>query len=627
MFRKYYKLTLIFIIFILIFSFPVKAVSNNEEVTIMANKYCNLNGVNYIKDEFTKINVGFDKVETDVNANANLITEVNNRIDNIITTPAESVSAQEIIDARNGEAVLGDRLNGIDTSISGSVIISKGDLTPIIKQNGSKVIFTGDSLSFNRHPFQAGTIGNNNAYEYQVGMLSWSFMIRDAIHRMDEYFKNITEIPIRTKNLDANIVYYPLSAPYKNAAFNGIIADLRTKRNTEEFKFQYKHNNANNKAIIYSTYSALTNCASFDVYVDNVFQKNVNTYGVGKDHQGYDTLPIEVDLLGDNQYHEIKLTNFVQTHPAPSADGLMLTFIYGIGTKYTEIHMTGKGNTTSQWLLDNIQERILDFNSDIVFIATGANDITNSITADQTYANVKAIVEAIRTNKPSTEIILLSTTRRSTQTIVETLPYADALRKVAQEKDCGFVDLVKLFVDVNTNIDKMAWSFDGVHMSILGNDILAQTVLREFFNGANYPKELVSGDEAYYRDKTKYEYPKQIHGWARLSFSSGDYVIDSQSSEKWIESVVKSGTNKIVIKFKANAVMTINSVVRSGFVYGLSAQQYFTTSTPPNLALSVQLAGWALDTITLYLRKIDGTAILETDYTNEPTAFKIMITY
>ena len=60
----------------------------------MANKYANLVGANKIKDEYTKINTGFDKVETDINT-------LDARVDTIITTPIEGEeAAQEIVDAR-----------------------------------------------------------------------------------------------------------------------------------------------------------------------------------------------------------------------------------------------------------------------------------------------------------------------------------------------------------------------------------------------------------------------------------------------------------------------------------------------------------------------------------------------
>lgn len=67
----------------------------------MANKYANLVGTNKIKDEYTKINTGFDRVEVDINKLETDVTAVNTRVDTIITTPISGAAAtQEIVDAR-----------------------------------------------------------------------------------------------------------------------------------------------------------------------------------------------------------------------------------------------------------------------------------------------------------------------------------------------------------------------------------------------------------------------------------------------------------------------------------------------------------------------------------------------
>ena len=67
----------------------------------MANKYANLVGTNKIKDEYTKINTGFDRVEADINKLKTDVTAVNTRVDTIITTPISGAAAtQEIVDAR-----------------------------------------------------------------------------------------------------------------------------------------------------------------------------------------------------------------------------------------------------------------------------------------------------------------------------------------------------------------------------------------------------------------------------------------------------------------------------------------------------------------------------------------------
>lgn len=81
------------------------------------NKYCNLDGYKKIKDDFQNINIGFDRVEEDVDKINNDVKNIDDRVDTIITTPVEGVSAQEIVDARKGEPTLGDKIQSMDDSL------------------------------------------------------------------------------------------------------------------------------------------------------------------------------------------------------------------------------------------------------------------------------------------------------------------------------------------------------------------------------------------------------------------------------------------------------------------------------------------------------------------------------
>ena len=56
----------------------------------------------------------YANVELDKKANRD---EVNRRIDLIITTPVDSVSAQEIIDARDGEVSLGEKIRSVNAQL------------------------------------------------------------------------------------------------------------------------------------------------------------------------------------------------------------------------------------------------------------------------------------------------------------------------------------------------------------------------------------------------------------------------------------------------------------------------------------------------------------------------------
>lgn len=77
----------------------------------MANRYANLTPSAKISEEYTKITTGFDRVQQDIDT-------LGERVDNIITTPVDSVSAQEIIDARKGAPTLGKRFDKIDERLN-----------------------------------------------------------------------------------------------------------------------------------------------------------------------------------------------------------------------------------------------------------------------------------------------------------------------------------------------------------------------------------------------------------------------------------------------------------------------------------------------------------------------------
>lgn len=116
----------------------------------MANRYANLIGTNKIKDEYIKINEGFDEVQEeqdaqntkmqnhiagtadkhkaeDVNYTGNVpnatnlkegLDNLHDRVEQIITTPIEGVSAQEIIDARKGKTTLRAKIDEIDSQLA-----------------------------------------------------------------------------------------------------------------------------------------------------------------------------------------------------------------------------------------------------------------------------------------------------------------------------------------------------------------------------------------------------------------------------------------------------------------------------------------------------------------------------
>ena len=95
-----------------------------------------LTGITKLRDAWPKINQNFTNIKTKVDA-------MDVRVDTIITTPVEGVSAEEIVDARVGEASLGIKIRSVDTQLAEipSQIDSK------IGTLGSNRIFAGSCLN------------------------------------------------------------------------------------------------------------------------------------------------------------------------------------------------------------------------------------------------------------------------------------------------------------------------------------------------------------------------------------------------------------------------------------------------------------------------------------------------
>lgn len=96
--KKHFKAAIIFFALVLILS-----INANGKVVTMVNKYCNLTGINKIRQEYAKINDGFASVETDVSS----------IIKGQDLDPNKDI---ELLNARGDYDVLGDRLNNIEST-------------------------------------------------------------------------------------------------------------------------------------------------------------------------------------------------------------------------------------------------------------------------------------------------------------------------------------------------------------------------------------------------------------------------------------------------------------------------------------------------------------------------------
>lgn len=184
----------------------------------MSNKYANLVGSNKIKDEYPKINTGFEKVETD-------ITALDARVDNIITTPIDgTVAAQEVVDARGSSATLGARLTGIESQLAdtiqdANIIVNVGPDEQYTSINDAISYLSKKRLLYSSDGFKAeimlksGFVMAEQVFVKDIDLGYITISSEDAEVSIDanNFVENVNESPYGASG-------YPLSS---SAAFTG----------------------------------------------------------------------------------------------------------------------------------------------------------------------------------------------------------------------------------------------------------------------------------------------------------------------------------------------------------------------------------------------------------------------
>ena len=372
------------------------------------------------------------------------------------------------------------------------------DLTQLLSKDQMNVVITGDSLAYNRYDFEPQH--QENAYNCYPGILSWSFMLRDAIHQNDKWFIFGDEIDYKEsktiggngKGFDNSQIDYD-----KYSCLNhGKVATLIFNGINQTNSFLYSHSNSQtNKAVLYMQKRPDSYSCIYDIYVDdNLALLGVDNSGNTDKFKGWEPFEVDISLPGDGKAHEISFRNVRSYKNAES-----LVTMAGIGTKNTRIHLTGCGGKTTGFFLENLDERILEYQPDFLAFIVGANDRAY-ITVQEFESNLKTIMNKIKTERPNCEILLITppSSRDLENPLVDKLPYfisdesskpfIDAMHKVSRKYDCMFLDLVHLFNDIPIK----EWRYDNVHFTKFGNTYLAKAVLDMILpNESYYRKELV----------------------------------------------------------------------------------------------------------------------------------------
>lgn len=466
----------------------------------------------------------------------------------------------ELIDARKGKRTLGEKISDIDSqleTIVPYVTKSKNDLSQMFQKDGFVSVITGDSISYNRYDFMEN--GVPNGYECYSGMQSWSFLLRDTIHRNDVYFKHgdeLDELYVINGSYATSLETYTNAMPFTNKYLK-----FSTKNNNAKLSFKVRHTNSvTNKIVVYFAYNPKNTACSFDIYIGNDKACSVNTKNITTDYQGRGILTADVTCFPYN-IREISLRNFIQTATSPEPTGLMEVEILGVGTKYSPVYMTGQGSTTSQWLLDNIQDRILKYNPNFVGIVTGTNDVFLGVSPDIYKSNLDKICSQIKAKDYKTEILLIgcgsyrsvdgqdwdNSNYKQDSTV---MPYVKACKEIASKYDCYYISMMELF----KNTPVADYRADNCHLNKYGNTMLLRSVVNMIMPKGLYDYKYLSS----YKHENGFEYTSKNNentSYVRIKYNNSTKTYDVINGLDIVDNVIlNSNGYRITVNFKNNTL-------------------------------------------------------------------------
>jgi lysophospholipase L1-like esterase len=159
--------------------------------------------------------------------------------------------------------------------------------------------------------------------------------------------------------------------------------------------------------------------------------------------------------------------------------------------QFPKIVNTGVSGQKAEDLVGRFEKDVVDRKPTVVTLSVGINDVWHRLGAPhdervlKTYKeNVSKMVDMAQSK--GINVILLTPTLITEDPTAEgnirLVMYMDAMKAIAQEKKCGLADLHGMFLDALKHKPadmKSNWlTSDGVHMSPLGDAVMAAGVLR-----------------------------------------------------------------------------------------------------------------------------------------------------
>jgi hypothetical protein len=342
-----------------------------------------------------------------------------------------------------------------------------------------KVVVTGDSLSYNRYSYDE--IARATALEGKNGYKSWSWQLRDAFLANLPGFAPGTEfiVPEKMSDCAKTVIMDPFEAPLGNRCLRIHFTQIGQKivlTIPKHIQSSMAGRQCDELFLYFVT----------SIHAGGRFRVTVEDAASGLTLGGTEQL----DNRGNaNRYRGVELRservcgnanaislNLIIEALAFEDDREANLYLVGCAASQLQWENTGRGSTTSEWLKNEFQSLVIDHRPQLTLIITGANDYTQSLKEEDTYRNVKTMVEAILQQRQS-HVVLITRPPSGNHSDERTYPYAQSVLRVADETGCGCMDLYELF----RPFDPSFWRYDNIHFNRRGNQMVFEHLVRHYF--------------------------------------------------------------------------------------------------------------------------------------------------
>ncbi len=310
----------------------------------------------------------------------------------------------------------------------------------------SKILITGDSLSFNRYTYIE--THELNSFSCPANMLSWSYKLRNHVISTTKNFTYGQDLKISKLKLEDTV--------FDSLAYNG----------NESCAFYYPYKTSTITLYLQKHQDG----GVYNVDIDNGFDtKKIDFKGNPDYFRSREVFLITLNANENLNCHHIKFT------------GSGVFTLLGISTESKEVIISGKGSQKTEFFIDNYDDYISKYDFDLAIIILGANDLGLKTPIKEFEEKYSQLLQKI-TLKTKNIILLTPTNIISNESLKrlnlpktdDSYKYVSVIKKLAKNYNAKYLDTYSIFENISTDI----WRCDNVHLSRIGNDVLYKKVIK-----------------------------------------------------------------------------------------------------------------------------------------------------